>query len=50
MESCDEILFPNPSKEMRQLLDSKQSSEVNTFHFDFAKMEKKVIAEMKFLF
>ena len=43
IESCDEILFPKPSKLMKQLLDREQSTEVNTFHFDFPNMEKEVI-------
>merc|ERR1712096_600581 len=42
-ESYGKILFPNPSNILKNLLDGEQSSEVNTFHFDFNQMENKVL-------
>ena len=43
LETYDEIVFVEPSSLMKSLLESGKSSEMNTFHFDFIKMEKDLV-------
>ena len=43
LETYDEMVFPEPSNFMRSLLESTKSLEMNTFHFDFIKMEKDLV-------
>ena len=47
IETCDEMVFPEPTRLMRSLLESESSREVNEFHTDFDEMEGRAVEGLK---